>query len=209
MKSMLSAAALAVVALCASAPASADILIRFSPATSHIAIGGSVNVEMNISGLGDEILSAFDINLLFNNAIVQNFSVTHNVATQWPGGGEFGPSDFGVGNTEVIDYSLNPSDDDIAAVQLDAFTVLTFGFTGLADGSTTIGLGPNLDFERSFVGRNAGSLTVDVGSACIAVGTGECGQVQPAPEPASYGLAAIALLAAGVAGRRRRSPAAA
>ena len=39
----------------------------------------------------------------------------------------------------------------------------------------------------------AQTLNVTVGSACVAVGTGSCSTV---PEPAGYGLAALALLGA-------------
>jgi hypothetical protein len=209
MKKALTALALAAGTLLA-APASAAIVVSFVPTATHIAIGGNVSVAMNISGLGDEILSAFDINMLFDNLVLNNVSVTHNVATEWPGGGVFGPSVFGVGNTGVIDYSLD-DDATLAASQSNAFTVLTFGFTGAGDGTTFITLGADPDFTRNFVGLDFASLAVDVGRVCVAVGTGDCGGGNnDAPEPASFGLAGVALLAAGWAGRsRRRSRAAA
>jgi hypothetical protein len=204
MKSMLSAAAMAAATLCASAPAGAAIVVSFDPASSSIAIGDSISVAMRISGLGDEILSALDINLLFSNAIVGNDTVTHDVTAQWPDPGFSTSVGFGAGDTDVYDDSNDVNDEAIAAVQANDFTVLTFTFTGLADGASFLKLGADPDFERNFVGRRAESLDVQIQSACIAVGTGSCAVA--VPEPASYGLAGIALLAAAVAGRSRRRP---
>ncbi len=201
MKNLLSSVALAAAALFTALPASAAIVVSFHPSATQIAVGGLVNVEMRISGLGDEILSAFDIDATFNSGVLSNFAVTHNaIGTQFgPLGDSYFDANFGAGVTEVIDGSLL-DDATLVANQDNDFVVLTFGFNGLADGVSTITLGPDLDFERNFVGLGFQSLDVEVGSVCIAVGNGNCA----VPEPASYGLAAIALLAAGAAGRTRR-----
>jgi MYXO-CTERM domain-containing protein len=203
MKKLLSLSALALAAMVASAPASAAIVVSFTPASSHINVGDTVAITMSISGLDDEILSAFDINMLFDSAVVRNHSVTHDVASQWGPDSVFGPSVFGVGDTDVFDYTLD-DDDTVAASQANSFAVLTFGFTGLANGVTTIRLGDDLDFERAFVGRRFELLDVEVGTACLAVGTGSCGGGGNVPEPAGYGLAGLALLGAGWASRRRK-----
>jgi MYXO-CTERM domain-containing protein len=206
MKKMLSALALAAGTLLVAAPASAAIVVSFVPAANHINIGDSVSVQMNISGLDAEILSAFDINMLFDESVLDNNLVTHSaIPTQF---GAF-PDDsyidttFGVGDTGVIDGSYL-DDATLAGMQANAFTVLTFGFIGAGNGSTFVNLGPNLDFQRNFVGLRFGTLDVTVNGACIAVGTGDCGGGPQIPEPASFGLAALALLAAGAAGRARR-----
>lgn len=170
-------------------PASAAVIVTFAPSTSQINVGESVSVAMTISGLGAEILSAFDINMLFDSTVIVNTAVTHDVALQWGPASVFGPSVFNTGNTEVIDYTFD-DDATVAASQADSFSVLTFRFLGLADGVSTISLGLDPDFERNFVGLDALSLDVEVGSACIAVGTGSCAQV---PEPSSITLAGLAL----------------
>ena len=95
-------------------------------------------------------------------------------------------------------YSFFP--DTLAAVQANTFSLGTFTLDGMFDGVTTLSLGADPDFQRNFAGLNALALDVVVGSACIAVGSGVC----TVPEPASYGLAAVALLAAGTVGRTRR-----
>lgn len=205
MKRILSAAALAAAALFAAAPSQADPVVSFSPSSSHVDIGSFIDVEMWISGLDSEILSAFDINLLFNEAIVDNIVVSHNAVVTGFGGVDDAYFDtaFGSGNTGAIDGSYL-DDDTLAASQPNSFLLLTFTMKGMSDGVTTLSLGLNPDFERNFVGRRAESLDVQVGTACIAVGTGSCDNGHNVPEPASWGLAGLALLAAGSTARRRR-----
>jgi hypothetical protein len=201
MKKLLATLAVALGTWLCAAPASAAV-VTFSPSSTHIGVGESVSIDMNISGLGPEILSAFDIDLLFDAAVVSNFAVTHWVVTEFGGypANSVADTTFGAGRTEVVDYSLL-DDATLAATQSDSFKVLTFSFVGLSDGVSLLSLGLDTLFERNFVGLNALSLTVDVGTACIAVGTGSC----QAPEPSSLALAGLAL--AGVLGaslRRRR-----
>ncbi len=206
MKSLLSAAALAVAALCASAPASAA-LVSFTPSATQINIGQTVTIDVGISGLGTEILSGFDVNFVYSAAVLNWVMATFNAAQFGmifpdPIGTSGGPGDMGY---DVISLE---NDTALAGIQTDdAFRLFTLEFTGASDGATTLTLGAGPD-DRLFSGSggaNPVQLAVDVGSVCIAVGTGTCnGASQPIPEPATYGLAAIALLAAGAAGRRRR-----
>ncbi len=212
MKSYLSAAALAVAALCTSAPASAAIVLSFTPSATQISIGQTVMVDVGISGLGAEFLSGLDVNFVYSTAVL-NWVSTAFSAAQFgmifpdPIGETGGPGDMG--------YDVISLEDDatLAGIQTDdAFKLFTLEFTGAADGATTLTLGGGAN-DRLFLGSggiNAVELAVDVGSVCIAVGSGSCaGASQPIPEPATYGLAAIALLAAGVAGRSRRRASAA
>lgn len=198
MKSLLSAAALAAAALCASAPASAAIVFSFTPATSHINVGETVKIEATISGLGPEILSAFDLNFIYNPSILQ-FTLAEYFGANL--GNTLGLDLSGSvnGDLAVNDASL---DDDavLEGAQADSFLLFRFTLEGAADGATTFTLGADPLFVRNFVGLVSQSLAVNVGSACISVGTGSC----DVPEPASYGLAGVALLAAGFAGRTRR-----
>lgn len=200
MKSLLSGVALAAAALCTAAPASAAIVLNFTPSSSQVAVGESVQIVVSLSGLGAEILSAFDLEFVWNTGSANNTAGTTTLCAQ------LGPDPFGCGFTAPspgnvgLEGSSTLSDEALAAIQADTLEIGVFTFTGVADGVTQFTLGADPDFQRNFIGLNFASLPVSVGSACIAVGTGRC----EVPEPASYGLAAIALLAAGVAGRTRR-----
>lgn len=205
MNKLLSSLALAAAAV-AAAPAQAAPVVTFSASSYQVAVGDVVTVDLSISGLGAEILSAFDINMLYDGSVMTNASVTHSVFA-----GAFGPfleqdqasTSFDFGNTGVIDYSLS-DDATLAAQQADDFLMLRFAFTADADGFSFIGLGGDLDFERNFVGLNFASLDVEVNGICIGVGTGTCNAV---PEPASFGLAALGLVGAFMpAALRRRRP---
>lgn len=199
LKTTLSALALAAGAMLASAPASAAIELTFTPASSHINVGDSVTIDVSISGLGSEILSAFDLNFLYSSSVLNYSFITYY--------GNLG-NELGLGNNGLpegdlgFDNSSLESDADLMAMQLDDFLLFSFEMVGFGDGVTSFSLGANPDFERNFVGLNAESLSVNVGSACVAVGQGSCDN--RVPEPASFGLAGLALLAAGAAGRMRR-----
>lgn len=208
MKSLITAVAVAAAAAWVSLPASAGIAFTFSPSSSHINVGESVVVTATISGLGDEILSAYDLNFVWNASILHYSIFSHssgcnNLGPAWGDSSDCGFDSIANGNVGPWGNSLQTDDDEINAKQANSFVVATMTLVGDADGVATLTLGADPDFERNFVGRDALSLTVDIGTACIAVGTGDCGGGQ-APEPGTYGLAAVGLLAAGVARRRAR-----
>lgn len=208
MKSQLSAAALAAAALCASAPASAAIVLGFTPSAMQINVGQTVTIDVGISGLGSEIVSGFDLNFIYSTAVLNWVKTTFEVSQFGmifpdPIGTSGGPGNLGYDVISLAD------DATLAGIQTDgAFKLFSFEFTGAGDGATTFTLGANPSTERLFTGSGGITpveLAVTVGSVCIAVGTGNCGGAsQPIPEPATYGLAAVALLAAGVARRSRR-----
>ncbi len=199
----LSALAVAASAMLVSAPASAGVVISFSPSATHLNVGDSVTIDMSISGLGTQILSAFDFNALWNGSVAtwSSFAIVP-VCGQLGADPLFCSIDTLDSNNLGAQGNATILDDDLAAIQPDSFLIAQFTLRGLADGVTTFSLGADPDFERNFVGREFATLDVNVGSACIAVGTGSCDN--RVPEPASFGLAGLALLAAGVAGRNRR-----
>lgn len=208
MRHILSASALAAAALVASAPASAAITFSFTATDTHIAQGGSTTITATIAGLQngiDEIVSAYDLNFIYNGGILNwNVITAHGVL-----GNSIGVATNGLpeGNLGFNNSSVD-SDSDLAALQGDSLLMFTFLMKGaMVDGSTQFTLGPDPDFDRNFTGRDFLTLDVNVGSICIDVGNStQCGGGGGgnAPEPGTYGLAALGLIAAGVATRRRR-----
>jgi hypothetical protein len=201
-KSLLALAAAA--ATLAGAPAAAAIVVSMLPAVQSVAVGDSILVDIRISGLGNEILSAFDLNVLFDSALVSNAPGAQGISFF---GTQFGPdfvssASFASGNNGAIGDAFPLPDDDIAAIQTDdSFTFLTFRWTAAADGALFLNFGSDPFFERNVVGRNGDSLNATFQGACVAIGTGDCNRV---PEPATYALAGLALLGCGLTSTRRR-----
>ena len=187
----------------------ANPVVSFVASSQHVNVGDTVTIDVSISGLGADILSAYDINVIYSSAVL-NISAGNAGATVAQLGGAYGfPPSFVFdtilpGNIGMIAFAV-ADDATVAANQLDSFLLGSFIFAGLLDGVTTISLGTDLDFERSLVGAGALSLNALIGSVCIGVGTGQC----TVPEPTSYALVGLGLFAAfaPTALRRRKTAA--
>ncbi|MCX2863657.1 hypothetical protein OOZ63_17645 [Paucibacter sp. PLA-PC-4] len=201
MKNKLLSLGLAAAALFAGSAAQAAPVVSFSPSSMSVAVGGPYLVDVNISGLGGQIVSAFDLNIKYNPAIVgfTGYTLGAGLGGPWfSAEASVPPMDFG-----VTAFSLEGDDDVLAGDQTDdAFTLMTLSFNGLNDGVSFLSFGNSPDFEINLVGREGLSLAdVSYGRACIAVGQGSCATVS---EPQSYALVAVALAGAFVPALRRR-----
>ncbi len=179
------------------------------PSSTSVAVGGSVSVDLVLSGLDaiGQIVSGYDLNIAYNTALLSWNVITNQVD---PLGG-LGNVLFGFDGDDSDgkiggDVTSFLTDDELDALQGDSVTLMSITFTGLADGAAFLSFGADPDFERLVTGRLdqfgiAQVLDLTYQGTCIAVGTGDCNN--RVPEPESYGLAAIALLGAGLARRRQ------
>ena len=204
------AAALALAAAGLSSAQAAPML-SILPAQSNIAVNDFITVDIVISGLTgiNEIVSGFDLNVSFNMGMLQATFIELTPGIVALGGVNtlFGfdadDSDAKVGG----DVTSFLDDDDLDALQGDSFTLMRLTFKGQAQGVSFLNFGTDPDLERLVTGRLlqsgiAGVLDLEYRGACVAVGDATCpGQV---PEPATYGLAGLALLGCGIATTRRR-----
>lgn len=207
MKKAIASLGLALCALVCATPASAAAVITFSPSSQHVNVGDTVTVDVTISGLGAEILSAFDLNFFYNGAILGSLRSLDTSSAFNQLGAAFGADPILVEDVNSsgewgLQASALADDATVSTNQADSFLLARFDFSADADGVSSFGLGLDPDFERNFVGLNFATLDVAIGSACIAVGTGSC----EVPEPGT-----LALLGAALAGsllpralRRRR-----
>jgi len=205
MKKLAASLCMAMGALVCAQPVSAAIALTFTPSSQHVNIGDTASIDVAISGLGSQILSGFDLNFFFNGAVMgSNRSVDATSATGQMGNLYGTPPSFSFdvvasGQWGLVSSAL-ASDLVVAANQADSFLLAHFTFLADHDGVSSFGLGADPSTERKFVGLDQSILDVSIGSACVAVGTGQC--ENSVPEPAS--LALLGLGFAGLASSRRK-----
>lgn len=189
-------AAVAGLAFGAAQPAAAGPLsVNVVGTPGMVKVGDSFTVDVVVSGITTEIISAWDIDVAFDETLVNNFSVTY-VSVPKMGGldTDFG-SVFGDGLTDSFVLSLLTNDADLVALQCTpscapTFMLASFGFTALADGAPIISL-VNWGRENDIKGGNAEQIFPPT----------------EIPEPASLALVSLALAGLVAPSLRRRRPA--
>lgn len=188
----------------AAAPAVQAIpLLSITPNPASVAVGGSATLDVNVTGLAaaGEIVSAFDLDLSYNGALLDASAVDFNYALFGGSGSVLADFTDGAGLLQVF-LSSELLDADLAALQGDVVRLFSFTLLGVGDGQSQVSFGADPDFERAVLGRDLALLDKTVAGACVAIGTGSCAQV---PEPPSAALAGIALLALLAARWKRRA----
>jgi hypothetical protein len=198
-------------ATAAAAPVAAKPILSILPATQQVAVGGSVSVDVVISGFQaiGEVVSAYDINVGYDTSLL-SWSVITQFLQPFGSASNVLSGIDGTSGSIGGDLTSFLSDTDLAALQGDPITLLSFTFQALTDGVALLDFGPDPDFNRLVTGRLdpsgiAGVLDLDYVGACIGIGAGVCRQVQ-VPEPGSLALVGLALAGALIpaALRRRR-----
>ncbi len=187
--------------------ASATPVLSIVPSTTTAGFNQLVTFAVNVSGLNsvvpNQIVSAFDLDILFDPALLTQSGVATFQATSLFGGAAnafFDTIGTTAGDAAGSAYSL-ASDADLNALQGDSFTLFTVSLTtGTASGPAFLNFGPDVNFQRLLVGLDGLSLSSTYAGACIAIGNSSCTAV--VPEPASLALVAFGIVAAGAARRR-------
>lgn len=120
------------------------VVISFVPSDSSVGLGGSAAVDLVVSDLGDDILTGFDVSVLFDDALLvfESFEFGTDCGgfscLDVFGLGSFQDvTDWGFGEIEVFELSFD-LDADLMAFQPDDFVLGTFTFTGLEIGVSVL-----------------------------------------------------------------------
>lgn len=179
-KQMASVAAAVVSLAFGIAPATAAPTIGFG---APVVNGATIDVDIVVGNLGSEIVSAYDLDVAYDELALTFLDFVFSDKLGGPLDAIEILGGTVAGLVDIFSVSLLTVDDDIFALQNGGpVTLGTLQFTGSDAGSLAfVNWGPYNDVK----GRRAQVII---------------GQV---PEPATYGLIGMALLAAGVARRRQ------
>ena len=125
------------------AGAGSAALVSFDPVNQTVVQGNPVSVDLVISGLGNDILTGFDLEISFDDSILsfQSFTVGPGATGLDPFGLDFGifsyGFDLGLGTAAVGDLSFE-SDATLQATQPDSFVLGTLEFDTLSIGTSAL-----------------------------------------------------------------------
>lgn len=113
-------------------------LISFMPSSQQMGLGGTTTVDLVISELGDDIVSAFDLSIFFDDTILGYESFEFGTGLDIFGFGTINDAiDWGFGEVEVFELSFD-FDEDLDLFQPNSFVLGTFTFTGLQFGTSAL-----------------------------------------------------------------------
>jgi len=172
--------------------ASAVATLSFDPSNQTVGLGDSVTVDLRISGLGDDILTAFDLDISFDDSILdfQGFTFGTGLDTFGLGTNIQFDTDFGAGLVNVYEISFD-SDVVLGSFQPNDFVLGTFDFGTLSLGTSALNVAAPL--FGGLVGAGALELDMEVVEGSVSV----------VPVPAAIWLFGSALM--GLIGLSRRT----
>ena len=182
--------------------AQATPILSFDPTDQQVELGGSVSVDLRISDLGDDILTGFDIDVSFDDAILgfDSFAFGTGLDVFLLGANFTDVFEFG-GTVNVFELSFD-SDEDLMDFQPNDFVLGTFTFTALMLGTSSLDVTFSLlsgQFEFDPL------LGFDVPKELFADVEGGSIEVVSVPEPGTLALLSIGLAGMGLARGKKKS----
>jgi hypothetical protein len=165
--------------------------IGFDPSSLTPDVGDPISVDIVVSDLGGEIVSAYDLDILFDPSVLSANFVAFSDALGSPGESFLDANLSASGVLDVAGVSLLSDAELLSRQGGDSVVLATLGFTYLG-GSTTL----SFSFDAFNDVKGAEAAVLD-----LADGTGRVGEA-PIPEPSA--ALAFAAGAALVARRVRR-----
>ncbi len=180
------------------------VAIEFVPATTDGSVGDLFSIDVIVSGLSSgetgEIVSAFDLDVLYDPAILNATSIAFRPALGLTDIDTFASSIFAPGRLDFANISLLLND-ELAALQGDSVLLASLTFSAIGSGFSTLTFDTLMPPGITLVGSDPFStLPIDfAGSALLTV------RERPAsvPEPGTLALLGLGLL--GIAAARKRS----
>ncbi len=164
-------------------------LISFNPGSQSVDLGDVATVDLRISDLGDDILTAFDLDIRFDNSILDFQSFTFGTGLDTFGIGTInGAPDISSGLVNIFEISFD-LDSDLMLSQPNDFVLGTFAFDTLSIGTSALDITVNalageFVFDPDLGYAVASSLEADLQSGSISV----------VPVPAAIWLFGTALI---------------
>jgi len=166
------------------------IALSFNPSASSIGVGDSIGIDILISGLDNDDLSAFDFDINYDDTILvfDSYALGDELGVvdpsdPWADAEDWSGGDMGGGVINLAEVSWLWD----FGFQQDSFTLATVFFTGISLGTSL------LSFSDVILGDDWGEPL----SATL-----ESGTVSPVPEPGTILLLSSGLL--GLVGFRKK-----
>ncbi|MCP4767525.1 MAG: hypothetical protein GY875_14765 [Gammaproteobacteria bacterium] len=174
--------------------------VSFDPSAQSVGLGGSVDVDLRISGLGADILTSFDLDLSFDATILgyTGFDFGTGLDSFGLGLNEQIDTDFGGGLVNVFELSID-SDDVLLLSQDDDFVLGTFHFMAIGLGTSGLSVTAH-PFAEALGGHHGAD-----GSSIALAFDPEAGSVSVVPVPAAVWLFGTALIGLVGFGKRKAS----
>ena len=112
-------------------------IIGFNPTDSAVSVGDIFDVELTVSGLGDDFVNGFDLDVTFDTSILGYNGFTFGSGLDVLGLGSLAFDTDLITLVNVFEVSLDLNT-DLDFFQADDFVLGTFSFTALAEGTSAL-----------------------------------------------------------------------